>query len=449
MKKNLFLQKSSVPAHATLDEWILREAIPFSIDSSESLNASIDKVIASLDDCVKLLGFGEALHGGEDILMLRNRLFQRLVEKHGFSAIAVESSFPRARLVNEYIAGRGTASYEAVQEAGFSHGFGRLDANRELVEWMRAYNADATHGVKLQFYGLDNPTEMMFSDSPRQVLHFVIDYLASIDSAGGQELRLQIDPLLGQDSDWENPAAMMDPTKSIGLSPAATALRIETEDLIEMLKVRRPELVAKSDISRYLEAVQYATLARQLLNYHAALARTSGKPGERIIEGLGLRDAMMADNLAYMVSHERGRGKVLAFAHNSHLKRGKAEWQLGTDLLTWWPAGAHLDEIFGPGYAVIGTALGISDANGIGQPEAGTLEEHLTGVPGPGRFIPTHKGQGLPTSKIAALPTRSGSMRNPTYFALTPQSFTDFDWLAVLDKTAYSRGGPQLATMGG
>jgi hypothetical protein len=38
-------------------------------------------------------------------------------------------------------------------------------------------------------------------------------------------------------------------------------------------------------------------------------------------------------------------------------------------------------------------------------------------------------------------------MKNPTYFALTPQSFTDFDWLAVLDRTAYSRGGPQLATI--
>ena len=113
------------------------EAIPFSVDSSETFNASIDRVIASLDGSVELLGFGEALHGGEDILMLRNRLFQRLVETHGYSAIAIESSFPRARVVNDYVAGRGPASYEAVQETGFSHGFGRLEANRELVEWMR------------------------------------------------------------------------------------------------------------------------------------------------------------------------------------------------------------------------------------------------------------------------------------------------------------------------
>ena len=388
-------------------------------------------MIASLGDSVELLGFGEALHGGKDILILRNRLFQRLVETHGYSAIAIESSFPRARVVNEYVAGRGPASYEAVQDTGFSHSFGRLDANRELVEWMRRYNADPSHRVKLQFYGFDSPTEMTGSDSPGQVLHFVLDYLASLDGASGQEHRERIDRLLGQDSDWENPAAMTDPTKSIGLSPAATALRIETEELISELRVRRPELVAKSDESRYLEAAQYASVARQLLNYHAALA---GKSSERLVELLGIRDALMADNLAYMVSHERGRGKVLAFAHNNHLQRGKSQWQLGTDVYTWWPAGSHLNEILG--YAVIGSAVGVSDANGIGQPEAGTLEARLTAVPGPARFIPTHKGQGLPTSEIAALPTRSGSVKNPTYFALTPQSFTDFDWLAVLDSTA-------------
>ncbi|MBN2487831.1 MAG: erythromycin esterase family protein [Methanosarcinaceae archaeon] len=427
----------------TLDDWILHETIPFSVDSSETFNASVDNVIASLGDSVELLGFGEALHGGEDILILRNRLFQRLVEAHGYSAIAIESSFPRAHVVNEYIAGRGPASYETVQDAGFSHGFGKLDANRELVEWMRAYNADPTHRVKLRFYGFDSPTEMYSSDSPRQILNFVLDYLASIDSASSQEHRQRIDLLLGQDSDWENPAAMMDPTKSVGLSPAAAALRVETEELISELRIRRPELVAKSNKSRYLEAAQYASVARQLLNYHAALARKS-KSSKRIVEGLGLRDAMMADNLAYMVSRERGRGKVLAFAHNSHLKCGKVEWQLGPDLLIWWPAGAHLNEMFGSRYAVIGTAVGVSEANGIVQPEDGTLEALLTAVPGPVRFIPTHKGQGLSTSEIAALPTRSGSTKNSTYFALTPQSLTDFDWLAVLNSTAYNRGGPPL-----
>src|SRR6266851_1727820 len=301
------------PIYATLDDWITHEAIPFSVEQPRTFSAAVDKVIASLGDSVELLGFGEALHGGEDMLILRNRLFQRLVGAHGYSAIAIESSFPRTHIVNEYVAGRGPASYEAVQDTGFSHGFGKLDANRELVEWMRAFNADPSHRVKLQFYGFDSPTEMIGTDSPSHVLHFVLDYLASIDSASGQEYRQRIDSLLGQDSEWENPAAMMDPTKSVGLSPEATSLRIETEDLISELRARRPELVAKSDQNRYVEAMQYASVARQLLNYHAALAQTSDK---RLIRLLGIRDALMAENMAYIVSRERDRGKVLVFAHN-------------------------------------------------------------------------------------------------------------------------------------
>src|SRR5688572_12040849 len=216
--------------HTSLDDWIAHEAIPFAVDSPRTFDPAVDKIIASLGDAVELLAFGEALHGGEEILVLRNALFRRLVEAHGYSAIAIESSFPRARVVNEYVAGRGPASYEAVQDTGFGQAFGPLEANRELVEWMRRYNADPAHHVKLQFYGFDIPTGTIGIASPRQVLHFVLDYLASNDSASSQAPRERIDSLLGQDSDWENPAAIADHTKSVGQSPAAAALRIETEE---------------------------------------------------------------------------------------------------------------------------------------------------------------------------------------------------------------------------
>jgi erythromycin esterase len=427
--------------YATLDDWIAHEAIPFSLDSRPDFNAAVDKMIGSPGDAVEVLGFGEALHGGEELLVLRNRLFQRLVEAYGYSAIAIESSFPRGPIVNEYVLGRSLASYEEVQDTGFSHGFGKFEANRELVEWMRQYNADPEHQRKLQFYGFDSPTDMS-ADSPRQILHSALDYLSSVDSGSSQEYRNRIDPLLGQDAAWENPAAALDPTQAIGRSPEATALRIETEELISEMRVRRPELVEKSDESRYQEAVHYAMMARQLLNYHAALAQTSEKRQERL---LGIRAAMMAENLAYIVSREQGRGNVMVFAHNSHLKRGKVQWQWGDETVIWWPVGSHLHEMFGRRYAVIGSAVGESPANGIGQPEAGTLEARLTSAPGPMRFIPTRLGQGLPVEEIAALPIRSGSKKNRSYTELNAQSFTDFDWFAVLDTTACApEGWPYL-----
>lgn len=429
------------PSYDTLDEWIARDAIPFALDDPSSLNAAIDRIAASFGDAVELLGLGEGLHGGSDILTLRNRLFERLVDAHGFGAIAVESSFPRGYLVNEYIAGRGPASFEDVQNAGFSHGFGRLEANRALVAWMRDYNADPSHPLKLRFYGFDSPTEMVATDSPRRVLAFVLGYLAGLDGERGQDFRDRIEPLIGPDADWENPAAMMDPAQAVGGSEAARALRIETEELIAALRERRPEWIARSDRRRYLEAVHHAEVARQLLTYHAGLARPSQDRTARL---LGLRDAMMADNLAYIASQERERGKVLVFAHNSHLQYGQARWQLGPDLLTWWPAGAHVGALMGERYAVIGTGVGVSEANGIGQPEAGTLEARLVAAPGPVRFIPTYRGQGLPADAIAALPTRSGSTRNTTYFPMTPHFVHDFDAWVVLDSTGYARGAPPL-----
>ncbi len=424
--------------YATLDDWIAHEAIPFSLDSRPDFNAAVDAVIGALGDSVAVLGFGEALHGGKELLVLRNQLFQRLVEAHGYSAIALESSFPRGSLVNEYVLGHGPASYAAVQDTGFSHGFGKFDANRDLVEWMRHYNADPAHPMKLQFYGFDSPTDMS-TDSPRQTLHVVLDYLRSVDEALAQEYRSRIEPLLGPDSAWEDPAAALDPTQAIGRSPAATALRIETEELISELGVRRPAFIAKSDASRYREAVHYAVGARQLLNYHAALAQPSDTRQARL---LGIRAAMMAENLAYIVSREQGRGNVLVFAHNNHLQRGKVQWQWGNETVNWWPVGSHLHEMFGRRYAVIGSAVGSSPVHGIGQPEAGTLEARFASAPGPGRFLPTQQGQGLPAEEIAALPIRAGSTKNRSYMEpLSARSFTDFDWFAALDTTAYSREG--------
>jgi erythromycin esterase len=205
------------------------------------------------------------------------------------------------------------------------------------------------------------------------------------------------------------------------------ALRIEIEELISELNVRRPEFVAKRDPDEFSEAVHYASIARQLLTYHAAVARESDR---RIVRLLGIRDEMMAENLAYIAARERGR--VLAFAHNMHLQRGIAKWQWGPGLMEWWPAGAHLDSILGSRYAVIGSAVGVSELHGIPEPEAGTIESMLSAVPGPVHFVATRRAQGLPGAQIASLPTRSGSATNSSYFPLTPQSLSDFDCLLII-----------------
>jgi hypothetical protein len=95
----------------------------------------------------------------------------------------------------------------------------------------------------------------------------------------------------------------------------------------------------------------------------------------------------------------------------------------------------------GKRYVVIGSGVGESEGNGIGRPEEGTIEARLMGA---GGFVPTFRGKGEFGEAVKGLAVRSRSRRNPTYFPLTPRSFTDFDWLVMVDATGYSRGGRAL-----
>lgn len=141
----------------------------------------------------------------------------------------------------------------------------------------------------------------------------------------------------------------------------------------------------------------------------------------------------MADNLRYALERERRRGQVFAFAHNSHLQRGLARWQLGPHALAWWPAGSHLDAVMGRRYRVIAGALGSSQKHGISAPEARSLEARLTAGTDDGRLMSTAPLRALPPPVVAELPVRSGTTG---YFPLTPQSFDDFDWLLALKSVA-------------
>src|SRR3954466_9738914 len=100
---------SSSTIIGTLDDWARREAVPFDMKSEQSFDSAVDRMVAVMGESVELLGLGEPMHGAAEFLVLRNRLFRRLVEAHGFTAITIESSFPRARIVNEYVCGASTA----------------------------------------------------------------------------------------------------------------------------------------------------------------------------------------------------------------------------------------------------------------------------------------------------------------------------------------------------
>ncbi|MBB5365277.1 erythromycin esterase family protein [Deinococcus humi] len=307
--------------------------------------AALSSFLAALPAQPQLLGLGEPTHGVEVFPLWRNRIFQTLVETQGFRSIAIESDIIAGLQVDAYVAS-GQDTLDEVLTSGFSHGFGRVQANRDLVVWMRGFNAGRDEMDRLKFYGFDPPVENMWAASPRHSLLALHDFL-STRFPHLPIYRAALEQLCGDDARWTNPAAALDPSQSVGATADAWHLRALTDDLLGFLETQRPGLGVQTDL---WEAQLHARIAQGLLRYHANLATPSP---DRISQMLALRAVMMTGNLLAIAEREAQRGPTLIFAHNSHLQRGASQIRMDTMKADWWPAGAHLLHGVGAQYAVI------------------------------------------------------------------------------------------------
>ena len=284
-------------------------------DTAHAVDAAT--VMGLLPARPRLLALGEPTHGEDVLLELRNELFRQLVEQEGYRTIAIESDCLMGLVVDDYVTS-GTGTLDEVMERGFSHEWGAFAANRELVRWMRAYNDGRPASEQLRFAGFDGPLEITGAASPRQALTALHAYLTAWVDADLLPCTAEtLDRLLGADDRWTNPAAMMDPSQSVGQTPEAKQLRLLADDLVALLDAQTPHLIAASSRDDWDRARLYGRTATGLLRYHYWMADTSPSRMARL---LGVRDSMMAANLLAIAE----RGPALVHAHNGHLQRDKS-----------------------------------------------------------------------------------------------------------------------------
>jgi erythromycin esterase-like protein len=322
----------------------------------------------------RLLALGEPTHGEDVLLDVRNDLFRQLVEQEGYRTIAIESDCLMGLVVDDYVRS-GVGTLDEVMERGFSHGFGASEANRELVRWMRTYNEARPASERLRFAGFDGPLEITGAASPRQALTTLHGYLATwVDADLLPSTAETLDRLLGADDRWTNPAAIMDPSQSVGQSTEARQLRLLADDLAALLDAQTPHLITTSTSEEWQRARLYCRTATGLLRYHFWMADTS--PG-RMAWLLGVRDSMMAANLLALAE----QGPTLVHAHNAHLQRDKSSMRLGGLQVQWWSAGAIVSAHLGREYAFLATALGTIRHQGVDTPPPDTIEGLLYALP--------------------------------------------------------------------
>ncbi|MFD4672174.1 erythromycin esterase family protein [Lentzea sp. NPDC058450] len=305
----------------------------------------------------ELLAFGEPTHLDHAHSWIRNELFEQLVGL-GYRSIALESCRIRGLLVNDYVHGA-DGDLDVVMKEGFSHTFGEnWPANRELVKWMREYNAGKPHHERLSFHGFDFQTETTSAPSPRPYLEHARDYL-------GEEIDLSTD-----DEKWSRDEAVMDLTKSPGQSEEAIRFREIGTGMLKRLHER------KSTDDAWVRAETYLNAGLSLLQYHRECAEPNPL-GVRLNRLCQMRDGVMAGNLLAIRREEAAKGPTLVFAHNAHLQRTNSSMEMAGERIEWFSAGALVAPILGDRYTVLGGTLGRNDSIGLGEPDKATPEGQL------------------------------------------------------------------------
>src|SRR5690606_3622524 len=103
-----------------LQEAITRQATPLADDP-----ADYDRLLDAIGDA-RLVLIGEASHGTEEFYRRRAEITRRLIEEHGFHAVAVEADWPDAFRISRYV--RATSDDASPVEA--------LDDFRRFPQWM-------------------------------------------------------------------------------------------------------------------------------------------------------------------------------------------------------------------------------------------------------------------------------------------------------------------------
>jgi erythromycin esterase len=256
--------------------------------------------LRELIGAARVVAVGESAHYVREYHHLRHRLARFLVERMGFTSLAMESGFTEGLVVDRWIHG-GEGDPAEVAEHGLTYRFGRCAEMRGLLEWMRTVNGA---GGGLAYTGLDLPGDLASLLPP---LDGVGAYLARVDPEAADLLaraRRQAEKYAG-------PYTI--PAFAAYREMAAAdrdELTVALAELTARFAAQRPFYLARADAREYEVAgheLRLAVLLDQQLRAQAAGT------------ALNVRDAAMAETASWLLEREPGR--LLILAANTHVQR--------------------------------------------------------------------------------------------------------------------------------
>ncbi len=244
---------------------------------------------------------GEASHGTHEFYAARAAITRRLVERHGFTIIAVEADWPDAAAINRYIR-NGKAPPGAAQPfQRFPGWMWRNTVIAELVEHLREWNLTLdTETRQVGFHGLD-----MYNMSGS--IAAVLAYLDQHDPAAGAVARERYGCL----TPWQS-----DPTLygrfalTQGFAECEAAVLDQCQELLGAA-------FGTSGGHNELDAAMNARLVASAEQYYRVMYYGGA-------DSWNLRDSHMAETLDYLLNARGPEAKAIVWAHNSHIGDARA-----------------------------------------------------------------------------------------------------------------------------
>ena len=256
----------------------------------------------------KVVLLGEASHGTSEFYRARAAITRRLIERHGFTIVAVEADWPDAARIDAYVRHHAPFPGKERAFARFPTWMWRNVEVRDFVQWLRAENEHRPPERRAEFRGLD-------VYSLNASINAVLRYLDKVDPEAANEARGRYGCL----SPWQSDPARYGRAVATGHKrPCDEALLDQLQDLLG----HRLDYVDGS-AEAYFDAVQNARIARAAEHYYRIMYEGS-------TASWNLRDRHMFDTLQHVLDR-RGKGaKAVVWAHNSHIGNAAATamgWQ--------------------------------------------------------------------------------------------------------------------------
>lgn len=299
------------PSPAEL-RWLRSRSRP--LRTAEPASAADGSDLRLFDEIVtgaRVVALGESTHGTREFFLVKHRLVEHLVRRHGFRVFAIEANQLAVERINRYVQG-GPGSAREVMRTMFA--VWNTESMHALIEWMRAYN-DAHPEAAIRFVGYDMQDHRRPADS-----------LAAFLAADAPDLL----PLLESLAQYRAETGYATPHVA---DSTRSRWRRAADTLWHGVDARGEEWLRRASSQAERERIRWAVQSANLLRQAAALNETLNSPD---------RDSMMAANLEWALRTLEPDARAVVWAHDVHVSRGgdpelsfNAGAQMGAYLSRW------------------------------------------------------------------------------------------------------------------